>query len=525
MDRDYESIGTNFDYFLETKEKVSISFDELVRTGGNECPDVSLAEFHGVSNGVTVDSSEDCGNASSVYWVSNNEGYDRRLPYDVNVCTSKHRRRPQYSAILYEVNRYNICKINGVLYYYNPAMYRYMHLNLEMHEALVMEVLMRLMGQDFSEDTLRKVLKLSLIGWRQAPDFSRTATLDTWVRLKNGIINFKTGSFVSNVNDVVIHNLRCQYLNGERTMCPVFDSFVKCIAAGDLELEERIWQVVGYILAPDPGARVAVIFQGVSGGGKSVLVDLLKSFFYDEDIAEISLFELKKRSELKNFVGRQLVVDSELPNQNLTPAVLANLKKIITGDSVKAEHPDFPHKIFDLKWQGKLLLASNYRFRGSDNSLDDSLCRRFVVIPFRFKPEKIDRHLLEKLVNEKNAIFVKAAKAARELEANNYHFLGSYALNEAVLDETVETYIFDFLRKYCLVDPTQKTATRVLYKAFCDRYGDVDCTENLFSRNVEQCCKRLGYKVSKERLPPVSGENYVRGFLGICLKPQHLEAE
>lgn len=62
--------------------------------------------------------------------------------------------------------------------------------------------------------------------------------------------------------------LQCHYSTA-LTAAPAFDAFLRNITGGDTILQERICEMIGYILTPDTNAKVLFLLQGCSNSGKS----------------------------------------------------------------------------------------------------------------------------------------------------------------------------------------------------------------------------------------------------------------
>ena len=67
------------------------------------------------------------------------------------------------------------------------------------------------------------------------------------------------------------------------------------MTGGDPLLIRRIWQFLGCCLTQDMNIKAIFVLQGISNSGKSVLVNLLKSFFPEDVKIELDVHSMSEQ--------------------------------------------------------------------------------------------------------------------------------------------------------------------------------------------------------------------------------------
>ena len=112
------------------------------------------------------------------------------------------------------------------------------------------------------------------------------AEYNGWLGFKNGALNIFSRQFIESTPENMQHyptityalNV-CYYPYGNTLgNTPVTDEFFSRIAGNNLMLQNRLWEMLGYILTPDINAKAFFLLQGVPNSGKSVLGRFIEQF-------------------------------------------------------------------------------------------------------------------------------------------------------------------------------------------------------------------------------------------------------
>lgn len=307
------------------------------------------------------------------------------------------------------------------------------------------------------------------------------------------------------------------------TVVPYMDNFLYTIANGNKDIIARIWQMIGYLLTPDRNAKCFFVLQGVPNSGKSVLGNLIKSFFPVNRVASLDIDQLGRRTATSILVNKSINISMDLPNKPFTPLATRNIKQITGNDDITAEYENGKYQ----RYYGncKFLFATNHplTLKGRDTGLEE----RVVCIPFTRSVDAQfrERNLLNFLQYERNLIVVKALAYYFELWTENYVFAGTE--NEAckadirylpTAAEDTDAHLCEFVDTQCQIVPLDEGATFscVLYDAYrdyCSQRGYTPVNDQgAFSRRLNKC---YSGQVEKARIR--QGDVNLNGFRGIVL--------
>lgn len=220
--------------------------------------------------------------------------------------------------------------------------------------------------------------------------------------------------------------------NKKKSYHPVCSFVIETIADGDDAIVDAIWEMISYYLFPSPTMKHFFVLIGPSNSGKSVIADLIQSFFPSTVISNLSLQDFNGSFSTGTFAKSRLNVEADLPETKISSKAMSVLKKITGGDKIQANQK---HKqSFTCKPRTKLLFASNFALRLERE--DEAFENRLHIIPFNVVIPKDERDpdLQDKLQEEKAAIFNTAYKYYCKLRENNFTF------TEIELPESTETF-------------------------------------------------------------------------------------
>ena len=302
--------------------------------------------------------------------------------------------------------------------------------------------------------------------------------------------------------------------------CPLFDAFLWTIAGGDQLLIRRIWQVLGYILVPDNRAKRLIILQGVGDSGKSVLGNLIQSFFDEDAVANLDIFRFRERFALSTLADKRLNISMDLPAGELSESAVAALKELTGRDPVTIEEKYKAPRSAVITCS--LVFGTNHQLRLS--SPDDAFLNRVLLVPFRHAVPKSqqDPTLFEKLTQERSGILYHALTAYHEVAQSQgaYVFAGDdYFTFDTQVGEThlrIPESVQAFVKHYCIA-ADNFTPTEVLYSAYLKVSGHEGFAPisdaAAFSRQLSLICgDRIVRK--KQRINGIP----TNGYCGIALK-------
>lgn len=317
----------------------------------------------------------------------------------------------------------------------------------------------------------------------------------TLVCFQNGVLDLRTGTLLPHDPKYFLtFELECAYPAGASFVCPFFDQFLTQTMGGEKCMIDRVWEIVGYCLSPDQLAKVFFVFQGVPNSGKSLLCDLLSSFFPEWKITSMDVQKLGEKFALAELEDRGVCFSHDMECAPLASSCIAHIKKFTGNDLLTADVKYSTARAF--RATGKLILVSNHPLLSK--TPDKAFENRIVAVPFlhSVSKEEWDLHLLEKLKTERAAIAYKAIQAYYRLRQNQYQFSGDYVVNSAACfaDNTsamnLETAIYAF------VCTDYKQGTEGDYVCIADAYEQFQAchgsvSQSLFSQYFSRFAEEL----------------------------------
>lgn len=425
-------------------------------------------------------------------------------------------------------------RIDGVLHIFNWNVYRY----VPVEKGDLVKVLLHLYYKEMSESgSLRLAKECADILWHMSYIEYLTTGATYTLGLQNGILDLRDigrAHFFENTQLQIIppitYNVEVQgnvnmtnWEYAKSLATPRMDDFLSDIAIGNQVIVNRIWQMIGYLLTPDMNAKAWFLLQGVPNSGKSVIGNLITSFFSEGAIEHLDIDQLGKRTSTSMLVNKYLNISMDLPNKVLSPLAIRNIKLMTGNDDITVEYGNGKYKKY--RSTCKFLFATNHplTLKGCDSGFEE----RIVCIPFPKSIERSQRNvnLLNALLMERNEIVAKALAHYRDLRVANYEFAGSnldtcrpiirYLPTEA---EDTDAHLCEFVDTCCTIVPISegRTYTDTLYRAyknFCQRNNYTPMSDSgSFSRRLHKC---YGDRLKKEKWR--NGKENQNGFSGIVL--------
>lgn len=307
---------------------------------------------------------------------------------------------------------------------------------------------------------------------------------------------------------------------------PYMDSFLAASANGLPKFQERVWEMIGYLVSPDRYGKCFFILQGVPNSGKSVLGSFIQALFPQYRVSNLNIDQLNKKTASSQLMDKSINISMDLPNKALAPIAIRNIKQITGNDQITVEHSNGAFENYS--GHCKFLFATNHALtlRGADSGLEE----RIVCIPFTYSIPATQRNpsLLYCLLNEKDSIVAKALAYYRDLRYKGYIFSGSeyelfkprirYIPTEA---EDSDSSLCEFVETRCeFVSDDKGIHTADLYKNYIQFCKELNITpidnERSFSRRLVRC---YGEQLVKKKWRKNGESTPQWGFTGIAIQP------
>jgi putative DNA primase/helicase len=232
--------------------------------------------------------------------------------------------------------------------------------------------------------------------------------------------------------------------------------------ADDLDLFRTF---IGYTLFPDCRFEAALVCYGDGGTGKSTLAEGVKAALGDDLVRSLSLLQIcdPKSFHLVNLRNAAVNISAEL---DALPVVGAeNFKLLVSGEQVAADRKH--QALIQLKTSCKFWFLTNYlpRFQhGTEAEL-----RRLRFLRFNQRPLNPDPTLKEKIVTERDGIFMLAIEGLRSLLLRQQIPQGGQQSNETRERFKVQNDpLAAFVNERCYLSRTAEIPKTDLYNQYVD---------------------------------------------------------
>ena len=281
--------------------------------------------------------------------------------------------------------------------------------------------------------------------------------LNTFTVVKNSINIFpKTRLNLSlSTNDVITDKIP-----------PYFNQYMLELANYDDDLQYFLFQHTAVLLTADTKYRRGLILYGGAKNGKSVYIELVKSFFYSKDIVSKPLNELEGRFDKESLIDKSLMASHEIGQSRIQEKIVNDFKKLL---SVESMHVDRKGKTqVEVTLDLKLIFSTNAVLNFPPEHAK-ALERRINIIPCEYYVEKADTSLIDKLQSEKKEIFLYLMYVYQQIVKADIEYLENSRITEITHDWLNFGYEFVSSRSASIAN--QKACINLLRKLIAIKPG------------------------------------------------------
>ena len=285
-------------------------------------------------------------------------------------------------------------------------------------------------------------------------------------------------------------------------------------------------EYLGYCLIPSTKGQKMLMLIGKGGEGKSRIGVVMNAIFgLNMNTTSIQKVE-NNRFARADLEGKLLMVDDDLDTNALTKTNY--VKSIVTAEL----RMDLERKK-EQSYQGQLYVRFLCFGNGALTALhdrSDGFFRRQIILTTKDKPADRfdDPFLAEKLIAEKEGIFLWMLEGLRRLIANHYHFTISQRAKDNISSAVRDANnILDFLDSegYVAFKADYEASTKNLYAAYkrwCEDNAENPLSPKSFANQLSQNAER--YHLEPVNNLHIGGGKRCRGYMGIyvLLSPMEL---
>lgn len=274
-------------------------------------------------------------------------------------------------------NNHNIIRINDQLHLYRDGIY--ISGNREI-EAVMLNHLPQL-----NKTKRQEVLAYLDILIREETEPSPP----NFIAFRNGIYNITDDSFVPFSPDYVITNMIPWDWN-PHAYFELTDQIMNNISCHDEAVRHLLEEMVGscFYRSNALAGGKAFILTGTGANGKSTFLDMVKTLLGRHNLSVLDLKKLNDRFSTVMMFGKIANIGDDISDEFVVDT--AEFKKIVTGQSIDAEHKGQPKFNFDPFC--KLIFSANSIPRIGKGRDSGAILRRLAIVPFnaKFTPNSPD---------------------------------------------------------------------------------------------------------------------------------------
>lgn len=298
----------------------------------------------------------------------------------------------------------------------------------------------------------------------------------------------------------------------EKADCPKWKAMIERVLPDEKE-RQALQEFFGYCLYPKHDYETFLFLFGESGAnGKSVILDVLSSFFGEDNVSHLQMQSLKGH-ELHALKNKVLNIGSEVDASSAAEGA-QNLKVLVSAKDLLEVNPkNKDNYVLRKNMQPKMAFSGNKKPTGG---IDNGIFRRMLMIRFDEKindDEKI-YNISERFIDEMDGIFNWAIQGLERLVKNKKFTKSDKMIADIEEYKDEQDPMRVFLKDHIKASETQDVYKDVLYKAYeswAREKGHQPLANTRFFPAFKQKCLHNGIKI--EEVKPKDGKRYIKGII------------
>ncbi len=327
----------------------------------------------------------------------------------------------------------------------------------------------------------------------------------------NGLLDLTTTELLPHSDDFFSMNA-VDYTFDAEAQAPLWEKFLEEILPGDIEAQQTIEEMLGYLLTADTTQQKAFALIGKRRSGKGTISRVLDGLLGGAaNVAHPTMASLKTQFGLASLIDKKVATIGDARLDGSTNELVERMLTISGEDAIS-----IPRKYRE-DWEGTLpvrfLLLSNEAPGFTDASA--TIVSRFILIRFRQSFEaNPDTALTSKLLKERSGILNRAIAGLKRLRERGHFQQPKSAADMIEMMEHIASPITRFLGDKCETGPDYEEALKVLYEIYqtwCENNGHKVKSTSRFQQALVAAAPEVGVR----KLGPRGKQRYM--CLGVRL--------
>ena len=207
-----------------------------------------------------------------------------------------------------------------------------------------------------------------------------------YIHVANGVLDFSEDARVTmhTFAPEFYSRNRCEIAYDPEAKCPRFigELLQPALPEDDIELLQLY---CGQCLIADNLTQTFLVLTGTAGGGKGTIVRIIESVIGADNCVEMRTEQLGERFEIARFIGKTLLIGSDVPSSFLLKKYAGRLKSLCGHDRLTAEVKGVQEGV-QLEGRFNMIITANDKLRLNIDGDAEAWKRRVLWIPFERPP-------------------------------------------------------------------------------------------------------------------------------------------
>ena len=266
----------------------------------------------------------------------------------------------------YLIQKYNIVMIDNQLHMFNGEIYEHVDENDNIYNAMIDEI-------SYIKDASRvETLKYIRIRCKKCEMAD-----ERYIAFKNGIYDILEEKLLPFTPDLYV-TIQIPWNYNPNAYSKIVDDTLNNLAVHDHDVRLLLEECVGYTFYRRNELGSSFFLVGDKSNGKSTFLKMIKNMLGRKNYSPLDLSELADRFNTVMMYGKLANIGDDIDDEYMCGSKVAIFKKIVTGDTIKAEEKGQPVFMFDPFV--KLFFAANEMPRIKDKT--GAVLRRIIIVPF-----------------------------------------------------------------------------------------------------------------------------------------------
>lgn len=284
----------------------------------------------------------------------------------------------------YLIDKYNIVMIDKQLHMFNGEIYEHADDNDNLFNTMINEIA-------FLKDANRvEVLKYLRIRCKK-----REMADERYIAFKNGIYDILTATLLPFSNDIYV-TVQIPWNYNDTAYDSTVDDVLNGMACNDDDVRALLEECIGYCFYRRNELGSSFFLVGDKSNGKSTFLKMIKNMLGKKNYSPLDISELSDRFNTAMMYGKLANIGDDIGDEYMYGAKVAIFKKLVTGDTIKAEEKNQP--VFMFEPFAKLFFAANEMPKIKDKT--GAVLRRIVIVPFNAVFDKNDPKFKHNIIKD-----------------------------------------------------------------------------------------------------------------------------